>query len=151
MACEWWFYHLERPPLAGALAPLFEKCLERNWRVLVSSPDASQLSQIDSELWKWREESFLPHALEGEHSARQPVLLSGGLANANKASVLVLLKGQEVETPSVDYQRVMVVFEDADMSARNTARLQYKRARDDGMTVRYFQQTPAGGWSEKSG
>ena len=86
------------PPLAGALAPLFEKCLERNWRVLVSSPDASQLSQIDSELWKWREESFLPHGLEGEHSARQPVLLSGGLANANKASVLVLLKGQEVET-----------------------------------------------------
>jgi len=105
MACEWWFYHLERPPLAGALAPLFEKCLERNWRVLVSSPDASQLSQIDSELWKWREESFLPHGLEGEHSARQPVLLSGGLANANKASVLVLLKGQEVETPSVDYQK----------------------------------------------
>ncbi|MAP94153.1 MAG: DNA polymerase III subunit chi [Ponticaulis sp.] len=151
MACEWWFYHLERPPLSAALAPLFEKCLERGWRVIVSSQNASQLSELDAELWKWRDDSFLPHGMAGEHGSRQPVLLTGGMNNENKSDILVLLSGQDCETADQPYQRVMVVFEDADMSARNTARLQYKRARDDGMTVRYFQQTPAGGWSEKSG
>lgn len=149
MAAEWWFYHLERPPLAAALGPLFEKCLERDWRVLVSSPSPTALNQIDTDLWKWKDDSFLPHGMVDEFADRQPVLLSENFENLNRSSVLVLLNGQDTDTSDVAFERVMVVFEDGDGQARGSARQQYKRARDAGGSVRYFQQTPSGGWSEK--
>ena len=149
MACEWWFYHLTRPPLAAALAPLFEKCLERGWRVLVSSEDVTALSEIDGDLWKYRDDSFLPHGRSGEHNAHQPILLTEALENENKSSVLVLLNGRDTQTSDVSFERVMVVFDDQDSAARKMARQQYTRATSNDQTVRYFQQTDTGGWSEK--
>ncbi|HBJ92287.1 DNA polymerase III subunit chi [Ponticaulis sp.] len=150
MACEWWFYHLERPPLAGALAPLLEKCLERDWRVLVSSPDVSALSQLDKDLWRWKDDSFLPHGPEGEHSSRQPVLLSTSLENANDAKILVLMNGQDVETPDQPYQRIMVVFQSDDQHALQTARGQFKAARNAGLNVKYYQLSETGSWIDKT-
>ena len=151
MSAEWWFYHLERPPLASALAPLFEKCLERGWRVLVVSPDVSALGQIDGDLWKYKDDSFLPHGMDGELAERQPVLLSTHLDNPNKASVLVLLNGQDTDKADVSFERVMVVFEDGDGMARAQARTQFKRAKDAGLSVRYFKETSSGGWAEQGG
>lgn len=147
MAAEWWFYHLERPPLAAALAPLFEKCLERDWRVLAVSSDAKALDELDRDLWQFRDESFLPHGRDGDLAIRQPVLLSTDIQNRNKASVLVLLNGQTHE-PNAPFERVMVVFEDQDETARSQARNQYRSARGAGLVVRYFQQTTSGGWKE---
>lgn len=149
MAAEWWFYHLERPPLAAALGPLFEKCLERDWRVLVSSHSQTALDQVDADLWKWRDDSFLPHGRTGDFSSEQPVLLSESTENLNKASVLVLLNGQDTSVSDIAFERVMVVFEDGDGQARGAARQQYARAKKNEHSVRYFQQTPSGGWAEK--
>lgn len=149
MASEWWFYHLERPPLAAALAPLFEKCLERGWRVLVSSDHAATLAEIDADLWKYKDDSFLPHGMAGSDAARQPVLLTQSLENENQSAVLVLLNGQDTGAADVPYERIMVVFEDQDGQARQMARQQFSRARSNDQTVRYFQQTENGGWAEK--
>ncbi|MAT34480.1 MAG: DNA polymerase III subunit chi [Ponticaulis sp.] len=149
MACEWWFYHLERPPLAAALAPLFEKCLERGWRVLVSSDDSHALDEIDAELWNWRDDSFLPHGRDGELAEQQPVLLTTGEKNLNNAKILVLLGGKDCGRHDPPYERVMVVFEDGDGAARGMARTQYKRAKDQSAPVRYFRQTSSGGWQEQ--
>ncbi len=150
MAAEWWFYHLMQPPLAAALAPLFEKCLERDWRVLVVSTHEETLASVDQELWTWREDSFLPHGRDGELAERQPVLLSREAENRNKASVLVLLNGYD-HAPVAPFERVMVVFDDGDMDARGQARRQFKAARDAGQAVRYFKQTASGGWQENRG
>ncbi|MFC6199645.1 DNA polymerase III subunit chi [Ponticaulis profundi] len=147
MASEWWFYHLDRPPLAAALAPLFEKCLERDWRVLVVSPSQEVLDEIDKDLWTFRDDSFLPHGRDIGQAELQPVLLSSGAQNQNGAKVLVLLNG-EGHDPKADFERVMVVFEDGDTHARGEARRQYAAARKAGLSVRYFQQTGQGGWKE---
>ena len=148
MAAEWWFYHLKQPPLAAALAQLFEKCLERDWRVLVTSPDLGALSQVNKDLWTYKDDSFLPHGLSGDHDADQPILLSAEAENLNKAKVLALLNGFEAAN-DVPFERVMVVFEDGDAHARGMARTQYAAAKKAGQTVRYFQQTASGGWSEQ--
>ena len=148
MSSEWWFYHLEQPPLAAALAPLFEKCLERHWRVLVVSPDEGVLKDVDKDLWKYKNESFLPHGLAGEYSAKQPILLATAQANENGSKVLVLLNG-EAANPQQAFERVMVVFADDDMTARGAARQQYKAAKDAGLTVRYFKQSGGAGWKEQ--
>lgn len=150
MAAEWWFYHLNGPPLAAALAPLFEKCLERDWRVLVVSSSEEALALTDRDLWQYRDDSFLPHGRDGELAERHPILISRETENRNDAKVLVLLNGHDAE-PSVAFERVMVVFEDGDTEARGKARQQYKLAKDAGQVVRYFKQSDAGGWQEHKG
>lgn len=150
MSAEWWFYHLNGPPLAAALAPLFEKCLERDWRVLVVSSSEEALALADRDLWIYRDDSFLPHGRDGELAEYQPILISREIENKNNAKVLVLLNGHDAE-PSVAFERVMVVFEDNDSEARGKARQQYKVAKDAGHVVRYFKQTDVGGWHEHKG
>ena len=117
--------------------------------MLVSSEDVTALSEIDGDLWKYRDDSFLPHGRSGEHNAHQPILLTEALENENKSSVLVLLNGRDTQTSDVSFERVMVVFDDQDSAARKMARQQYTRATSNDQTVRYFQQTDTGGWSEK--
>lgn len=146
---EWWFYHLEGGSLVNALAPLLEKCLESGWRVLVSSPSPTTLENLNTELWTYRDGSFLPHGLEDGETApsRQPVLLSTELSQINDSNALVLLDGRDAP-PEAPYSRVMVVFDGKDTETRDVARQQFRVARQKGLGVRYFQQKPGGGWAE---
>ncbi len=148
---EWWFYHLERTGLEAALFPLLEKCLERDWRVLVSSPSAERLAALDEALWSagdaW---SFLPHGRdEGDaaFTARQPVLLSGGLSPVNGAAALVLLDGQNAPPKVEGIVRCMVMFDGRDTGAREVARQQFKAARGAGLDVKYYTQKGDAGWT----
>ena len=146
---EWWFYHLERTSLEQALPPLLEKCLSRGWRVLVASDSPDRLKDLAAALWTYREESFLPHGADGGgQEADQPILLSSSLEAANQAKALALLDGTDAPV-SAPFERVMVVFDDRDTPSKTAARGQFKRAREGGVIVRYFQQTDRGGWAEK--
>lgn len=147
---EWWFYHLSRTPLETAAAPLMQKCLEAGWRVLAVSPSPERLAKLDAALWTFEDGAFLPHGqadAPGLEAARQPVLLTGKLDNANGAEALVLMDGTEapVDAP---FRRCMVLFEDADQETRSRARALFKAAKDAGRVTRYFQQTDRGGWKE---
>ena len=146
---EWWFYHLERSTLERAAGPLLEKCLEKGWRVLAVSPDASRRAALDQALWTYDDSSFLPHGqaeapgLDPEH---QPVLLSETIDNANGAAALFLMDGTEapVDAP---FERCMVMFDGGDQTTRAKAREQFKAAKDAGLVTRYFQQAGRG-WKE---
>ncbi|MEO0466257.1 MAG: DNA polymerase III subunit chi [Pseudomonadota bacterium] len=149
-APEWWFYHLEKTGPERAAGPLLEKCLERGWNVLAVSQNGARRAQLDEGLWTYSDQSFLPHGqaeAEGLNAARQPILISGGLDNANGADALLLLDGYEAP-PNAPFQRCMVMFDGRDQEVRATARTQFKAAKDAGLTCRYFQQTPKGGWTE---
>lgn len=148
MAGDWWFYHLTRTTLEQAAGPLLEKCLERGWRVLAVSPDPARLSALDAALWTYADGSFLPHGLADARDldpVRQPVLLSGALHNQNAAEALLLMDGADAPSKS-GYARCMVLFDGHDEPVRAQARAQYKRAKDAGLEVKYFQQTDRGGW-----
>ncbi|NBC20525.1 MAG: DNA polymerase III subunit chi [Alphaproteobacteria bacterium] len=150
---EWWFYHLERSSLERAAAPLIEKCLERDWRVLVVSANAERRARLDETLWSWRDDSFLPHGeagAEGLDPARQPVLIAPEPENLNTASVALLLDGTRLE-PQAGFRRCMVMFDGSDTQTRSIARDQFKAARQAGLTCRYYQQTPSGGWQKAGG
>ena len=144
-ATEWWFYHIEHTSLDAAIAPLIEKCLDRRWRVLVVGHDDT-LERLNKTLWTLREDSFLPHGRARTDADKHPVLLSTEAVPANNAKVALLLDGSDADTNL--FERVMVVFDGGDETARAKARQQYKAATDAGGAARYFQQERGGAWKE---
>ncbi|MCR9269681.1 MAG: DNA polymerase III subunit chi [Hyphomonadaceae bacterium] len=146
---EWWFYHLQRTTLERAVGPLLEKCLERGWRVLAISPDASRRAALDEALWTYDDQSFLPHGqseAEGLAADAQPILIAGTTDNQNGAAVALLMDGVELAVDA-PFERCMVMFDDGDSATRQKAREQFKAAKDAGLSARYFQQRGRG-WKE---
>lgn len=146
-AAEWWFYHIEHTALDAAIAPLIEKCLERKWRVVVVGHEET-IARLDRSLWTFRDESFLPHGRARTDAAKHPVLLSTEAVAANGAKVALLLDGSDADAGL--FERIMVIFDGGDETARAKARQQYKVATDAGGAARYFQQERGGGWIERT-
>ena len=118
--------------------------------MLAVSANERRRAALDEALWTFSEESFLPHGqaeAAGLDPARQPVLIAGDLNNQNGAQALLLLDGASAPTDAA-FARCMVMFEGGDRAVRDTARAQFKAAKDAGLSCRYFQQTPSGGWKE---
>ncbi|MEO8926331.1 MAG: DNA polymerase III subunit chi [Caulobacteraceae bacterium] len=148
--CEVWFYHLERAALDQVLPELLEKTLARGWRALVRSSDPARIEHLDSWLWAFREDSFLPHGPAGEASSpRQPVLLTTSEENANGAQALFLLDGAEPGDIS-SYERCILVFDGRDEGAVTAARVRWSAFKAAGHPTTYWREGESRGW-EKQG
>jgi len=149
-APEWYFYHLERTTLEQAAGALLEKCLEHKKRVLAMSARPERRAALDEALWTYNDKSFLPHGraeAEGLDPTRQPILITDKADNQNAATFALLMDGMEIDE-GARFERCMVMFDGGDLATRDIARKQFKAAKDRGQTVRYFQQTSNGGWTE---
>jgi DNA polymerase-3 subunit chi len=61
-------------------------------RVLIKTADPLAAERLDRELWTFEQDSFIPHDLAGgADEASEPVLISTGTANLNRAPVLIML------------------------------------------------------------
>ena len=90
------FYHLTESRVEDALPSLLERSLERNWRVAVQTVDDARCELLDDHLWTFRPDSFLPHGMDsGPNADLQPILLTSGAANQNKAGVRFVIDGAE--------------------------------------------------------
>ena len=148
MACEIWFYHLERSPLEQVLPELLERTLQRGWKALVRTAQPERIEHLDGWLWSWRDDSFLPHGTADEPMAeRQPVLLTTALENPNGAEALFLVDGAEPGdlTP---HERCILIFDGRDDAALETARGRWKAFKDQGLPVSYWQQRAERGWEK---
>ncbi|HLC08408.1 MAG TPA: DNA polymerase III subunit chi [Methyloceanibacter sp.] len=147
---EIFFYHLERRTLEDVLPTLLLRSVERGWRATVQATSEERVEALDSLLWAFSEESFLPHgtAKDGQTSA-QPIYLTVEGDNPNAAQVRFLLDGAELDDPS-SYQRVVFIFDGRDPEAVTRARAQWQAARGSGHTVSYWQQDTDGRWQQKT-
>jgi DNA polymerase-3 subunit chi len=149
------FYHLERAGLEEVLPGLLERTLERGWKAIVHVGSHDRMLALDSHFWTFRDDSFLPHATEGDPRARmQPILLTTGGANLNGASVAFYADGTapgdwSADTLS-DYLRVVLLFDGKDPQATDAARLHWKGARASGCETTYWQQSASGKWEKKA-
>lgn len=147
--CEVWFYHLERTGLDQALPELLEKTLARGWRALVRAQDKDRIEHLDSWLWSYREDSFLPHAPADEPgAARQPILLTTAQDNPNQADALFLIDGAEPGALE-PYTRCVVLFDGNDEDALKTARRQWTQVKGTGLPVSYWRQKGRG-WEKQA-
>jgi len=154
VVAEIWFYHLERKTLEDVLPTLLERTLERGWRAVVQSGSSERLEAIDSLLWTYRDESFLPHGSRRDGNAElQPIYLTEDGANPNGAHLRFFVEGADMVLASDDiagYERVIYIFDGRDEAALQKARETWKWARGAGQKATYWRQTEAGGWQKQA-
>jgi DNA polymerase III subunit chi len=149
-APEFWFYHLESQPLQAVLPVLLEKTLARGWRACLRLSSAERLETIDSALWTYRDDAFLPHGTARDGPAgRQPVFLTLDDANPNAADVLFLLETATENEPK-RFARVLRLFDGADEEARALARTEWRTAKAAGFEVSYWKQDASGAWKKSA-
>ncbi|MGP1275258.1 MAG: DNA polymerase III subunit chi [Caulobacterales bacterium] len=147
---ELWFYHLEKAGADEVLPGLLQKVLERGSRALVVVPDEDAAARLDTHLWTFRDDSFLPHGRDRDPGApRQPVLISTETRNVNQADMLFCLGGADPGNPD-GWGRVILLFEDADEAAKQRARTLWSAMKKTANAVSYWKQTDQGRW-EKQG
>ena len=147
------FYHLERRALEDVLPGLVEKSLQRGWRCGIKTDTAERSDMLDTLLWTYDDQSFLPHAQQGDgDAAQQPVLISVEEGNPNAAQIVFYVGGAQPTDWSAlnDLARVVLLFDGKDADALATARAAWKDAKAGGHDVTYWKETPAGKF-EKQG
>ena len=142
------FYHLESQPLEAVIPLLLEKTLERGWRAVIEVGSRERAEALDSHLWTFRDDSFLPHGLAGDEAdALQPIVLTTEPDNPNGASVRFFVD-RAVPQSGDGYQRLVYLFSGHDPDAVAEARLAWKALRE-GNEVTYWQQE-SGRWVKRA-
>ena len=145
------FYHLTATPLEQTLPELLERALARGWRVLVRVGSEAGLAALDRSLWTWRDDAFLPHGTAADgHAARQPIYLTLGDENPNRAQVLMLVDGARLlASEAAGFERTCLLFDGGDEAALAAAREDWRRVREASLPARYWAQE-GGRWIEKA-
>jgi len=145
------FYHLQGQKLEGVLTPLLEKSIERGWRVVVQGASEERIDALDSHLWIYSDDSFLPHGTWREAEAPdQPVVLTVTDANPNAATVRFLIEGVAVPADADTYQRLVLMFDGDDEEAVAAARAQWSEVKSRGFEATYWQPDDSGRWVKKA-
>jgi len=143
------FYHLSSTALERSLPKLLERGLRQGYRIVVRTASPERVEQLSATLWTYDEASFLPHGSARDGNATmQPIWLTHSSENPNGASMLVLVDGVEAEDLG-SYARCADLFDGNDAGAIEAARSRWRRAREAGHTLTYWQQTISG-WERKS-
>jgi len=146
---EYWFYHLEASTLKGVLPGLLSKTLQKGWRALVKLPEA-QLADMDSYLWAYQDDSFLPHGRDDEpQSEQQPIVLSANCETAAGFDAVFLIGGAQI-ADMADASRAMVMINGRDSHNLGLERARWKTLKEDGVDLTYYQQNERGAWEKKA-
>lgn len=144
------FYHMMQKKLEQALPEILSKALERQHRIVVKAGSRETLEALNTVLWTYDPESFLPHGTDKNgHEAEQPVWLTTEDENPNKATVLILVDGATSETVG-KADLCCELFDGNDEAAVQSARGRWKAYKNEGHTLTYFQQDDAGKWQKKT-
>ena len=148
------FYHLERRALEEVLPGLVEKSRQRGWKALIRADTADRADAIDTLLWTYDDQSFLPHAQMGDGDAsRQPVLITVEEGNPNKAEILFCVGGAQPDWSDEKLShlaRIVLLFDGRDSAALAAARQSWKEARDAGHDVTYWKESPSGKFEKQN-
>ncbi|MBK0398846.1 DNA polymerase III subunit chi [Limibaculum sp. M0105] len=146
------FYHLTQQPMEVALPVMLERCLDRGWRAAVRGAIPERIEALDTRLWTWRDDGFLPHGKDGDPMPeRQPVWLTTSPDIPNGAVALFLIDGAEASSEEMAaFQTVAVLFDGHDPDAVTRARAQWKAVSGAGLTAVYWAQEDGGRWVKRA-
>jgi DNA polymerase III subunit chi len=143
------FYHLRSTPLERALPRLLERARGQGHRIVLRAASPERVEHLNALLWTYDDAGFLPHgsARDG-NSGAQPIWLTDRPENPNGASILFLVDGVEAEDIAA-FARCVDMFDGNDEAVVEAARARWRRAKEAGHTLTYWQQTEKG-WEKKA-
>jgi DNA polymerase III subunit chi len=152
---EVWFYHLQQQRLERALPALLERALRQGWRVVVQAASEERLDALDGVLWTYADASFLAHGRAGDGDAdMQPIYLTIGSENPNGARLRLFVDSCDIASTlasdASNYERIILLFDGNDADQLENARAQWKRLKEAGLPLAYWQQKEGGGWEKKA-
>ncbi|MBT3628741.1 MAG: DNA polymerase III subunit chi [Rhodospirillaceae bacterium] len=148
------FYQLRTTALENALPRLLQKAFDGGHRVRVVGASEERMAALNTALWTFDQDSFLPHGdIKDGDGERQPILLSSesadASANENNADIVVTIDGVEpVFLPGVT--RYLDMFDGNDETALGAARQRWTRRKAENHDVSYWQQGEGGGWEKRA-
>jgi DNA polymerase-3 subunit chi len=144
------FYHLQSSPLERALPQLLERVLGAGKRAVVMAASEDRIEALANHLWTYNPNSWLPHgSAKDGFSDVQPIWLTDKEENPNQSTVLVLTDGMAAGFQNT-FERCLDLFDGNAEDAVAQARARWTQAKAEGHELHYWQQNPAGGWTEKA-
>lgn len=119
---------------------LCAKALQQNMKILIYTPDATLLKQLDELLWTFSPTSFIPHCHIREDSAlvsATPAILSDRIPPDMQFDVLLNLHREQ--PPSFDQFNRLIEIADNSPEDKQIARERYRFYKDAGYSLQHFQ------------
>ena len=107
---------------------LCEKAYEAGQRAHVAIPDEGAAVHFDEMLWRFSEQSFVPHGRIGQPEAEGAPITIGPATSAPEVDILLNLDSEMPPHPD-RFTRLLEVVA-ADEPSRQAARMRYKSYRD---------------------
>lgn len=119
---------------------LCAKALQQNMKILIYTPDATMLKQLDELLWTFSPTSFIPHCHIREDSAlvkATPAILSDRIPPDMPFDVLLNLHHEQ--PPSFDQFNRLIEIAGNSPEDKQVARERYRFYKDAGYPLQHFQ------------
>ena len=144
------FYHLEKVSLDSALPQILQKAYEAGQNILLKVDMAERADYLNSLLWTYQPDSFLPHGVEKDGFAeKQPILITHkDNFNPNNATICVLVDNMPVPLGE-GYVRALYFFDGRNPESLQKAREEWKRISNAGVDKFYWKQNENGKWENK--
>ena len=144
------FYHLEKVPLDKALPTILQKAYEAGSKVLIKTDLAEQADELNTLLWTYQADSFLPHGCEKDgFSDKQPIFITHkDDFNPNNASLCVCVHNVPVPLDK-SFDRVLYFFNGLNQDSLDKARAEWQRVSQAGVDRFYWKQSENGKWENK--
>ncbi len=144
------FYHLQKQTLDQALPLILEKAYASNQHILVKLNNMSEVERMNTHLWSYNPNKFLPHgSTKNGQAAKQPIWLTDKDDNENEAKILILTQGETEENLDT-YNLCCEMLNGHDDNAIAAARTRWKEYTAAGHDVTYWHQSESGKWEKKA-
>ncbi|MBQ8465982.1 MAG: DNA polymerase III subunit chi [Alphaproteobacteria bacterium] len=145
------FYHLQKQTLEDVLPKLVEKAYATGKRIKIKIGNEARVDFINSLLWTYNEEAFIPHGNKKDGFAKeQPVWLSTEDDNPNQAEMLFLVDGAKFNLNNENnFSRIFNIFDGNIEESLQQARAFWKELSALEIEKNYFQQDDNGKWNKK--
>lgn len=117
---------------------LLEKAYQRGHRVFVYCEHADDAALIDELLWTYKDDSFIPHNLQGEGPEPPPAVQIGYAAEPRGYNDILLNMATTIPPFFARFRRIMEIVM-ADDTAKDISRNHYRAYRAKGLQLHTHQ------------
>ena len=119
---------------------LAEKCYLNNQRLVIYTKSEEECKKIDSLLWSWKQQSFVPHKYINilTESQKEPIVLTTNIDTTLDYNTILLVDPLPVEKV-LQFSKVIDFAEKYDSQGIELSRQRYKDYKEQNLTISTLQ------------